>query len=220
MKSFQTFLLFIALVSRSNICLSQSNEIKIRFIGNCGLYITDGNKNLYVDFPYKSGAHHYMEYDKSEITNIKNNAILIYTHKHSDHYSRNLAKKVSAQIYGPWNLKYLKQLNNYIADFSIQAFKTKHQFSFRHYSYLITWHSKEIYISGDTENAETIGKIKNIDWAFVPAWLLNDAKKGNIKIDAKKIGLYHIGQGDKITNSSPDKILLLSQTGQIITIPY
>lgn len=50
---------------------SQSNEIKIRFIGNCGLHMTDGNANLYLDFPYKSGAYNYMEYDASEIEGIK-----------------------------------------------------------------------------------------------------------------------------------------------------
>jgi len=46
---------------------SQTNEITVKFIGNCGLYLTDGNLNIYIDFPYKSGAHNYMEYDKSEI---------------------------------------------------------------------------------------------------------------------------------------------------------
>jgi L-ascorbate metabolism protein UlaG (beta-lactamase superfamily) len=149
-KSYQKFLLIVILLFISKISFSQSSEIKIRFIGNCGLHLTDGNDNIYIDFPYKSGAHHYMEYDKSEVDSIRNNVVLLFTHKHSDHYSRRLAKGASRHIYGPWNVKDLKVLNNSLEKFSIQAFKTKHQYSFNHYSYLITWHNRKIYISGDT----------------------------------------------------------------------
>ncbi len=67
----------------------QGNEIKIKFIGNAGLYLTDGNINLYVDFPYKSGAYKYMEYDDSELDSIASNSILLFTHKHADHFSGN-----------------------------------------------------------------------------------------------------------------------------------
>lgn len=55
---------------------AQTNEITIRFIGNCGMYFTDGTTNFYVDFPYKSGAHNYMEYDSSELDNIKKDVSL------------------------------------------------------------------------------------------------------------------------------------------------
>jgi hypothetical protein len=41
-------------------------KYKIKFIGNCGLYMTHGVENIYVDFPYKSGAHNHMDYDSSE----------------------------------------------------------------------------------------------------------------------------------------------------------
>jgi hypothetical protein len=58
--------------------------------------------------------------------------------------------------------------NKSLQDFSVQSFRTRHRFSFKHDSYLITWQSKTIFISGDTENAGTIGKVKGIDWAFVP----------------------------------------------------
>ena len=29
-----------------------------------GLYLTDGDLNIYVNFPYKSGTYTYMEFDK------------------------------------------------------------------------------------------------------------------------------------------------------------
>jgi hypothetical protein len=50
---------------------AQTNVITVRFIGNCGLYMTDGSLDVYVDFPYRSGAYNYMEYPASEIDSIR-----------------------------------------------------------------------------------------------------------------------------------------------------
>jgi hypothetical protein len=218
----KTFILIISIVI-SGLCFSQSSEIKIRFIGNCGLNLTDGNTNLYIDFPYKSGAHDYMEYDKSELDNIKGNAIFIFTHTHSDHYSKALLKKFNGKKYGPWNISDLEELSKSIPDFTIQSFKTKHNFSFKHYSYLITWHNKKIFISGDTGDSETISAQKDIDWAFIPAWLTLDAKEKDINLGSisKMFAIYHIGPKDKVTNDKNDpQIKLLDKQGEIISIPY
>ncbi|MCK9282488.1 MAG: hypothetical protein M0P71_17880 [Melioribacteraceae bacterium] len=218
---------FLTLIGVSNVTLSQTTEIKIRFIGNCGLYMTDGNSNIYIDFPYKSGAHNYMEYDLSELDSVKGNPIFIYTHKHSDHFAgrlvKKLAKKLGGKIYSPWNVKELLKLNDELKDFKIEVYKTKHRFSINHYSYLITWHNKKIFISGDTEHAETISTLKDIDWAFIPVWLLMDANEKGIKLKevSKLFAIYHIGPGDKITNDNNDhRIKLLDKQGEIITIPY
>ena len=192
MKS--TFTLIFCLITAFG--YSQTKEIQIEFIGNCGLYMTDGNTNIYTDFPYKSAAHGYMEFDHSELDSIEPNSIFIFTHKHSDHYSKKNLKKVlqnkSGQTFGPWNISKLQTLSDSINDFRIEAFKTKHKFSLRHYSYLITWHNKRIFLSGDTEDASKLAVIKNIDWAFTPYWILLDAKEREIEIDAKMFGLYHL----------------------------
>ncbi len=220
------FTLIFCLVSAFG--FSQSNEIKIEFLGNCGLHFTDGTTNIYADFPYKSGAHGYMEFEESELDSIKENSIFIFTHKHSDHYSKKNIKKVikakNGKEYGPWNITELEKLGKSIPNFSVKAFKTKHKFSLNHYSYLITWHDKKIFLSGDTESAETIGKIKNIDWAFVPYWILVDAKENKIEIDTKMYGIYHLAtvqipsakeNWDKIDNIQP-----LTEQGGIIKIEY
>jgi ribonuclease BN (tRNA processing enzyme) len=203
----------------------QTNEINVRFIGNCGLYMTDGNTNFYIDFPYKSGAHHYMEYDMSELDSVKPNPLFIYTHKHSDHFSgklvRRLAKKLNGVVYSPSNIDELLKLNTSIPDFKIEAFKTKHRFSINHYSYLITWHGKRIYISGDTENAETIASIKDIDWAFMPIWLLLDANRKNISLknSIEMFVIYHIGPNDNITFKEEDpRVKMLTKQGEVIVI--
>ncbi|MBK7427049.1 MAG: hypothetical protein IPI60_08480 [Saprospiraceae bacterium] len=68
MKPFSTKLFFIFTIYLiSNSIHGQSGEIKIQFIGNCGLYMSDGKEDIYIDFPYKSGAYGYMTY---EITGI------------------------------------------------------------------------------------------------------------------------------------------------------
>ncbi len=223
---YKNFFLIVSIIFLSNFGFSQSNEITIKFIGNCGLYMTDGVSDFYIDFPYKSGAHNYMEYDQSEIDGIKDNAIFIFTHHHADHYSKKLLKKQTGQKFDPYNISELEKLGESIPDFDIKAFRTTHKVfgvSFKHYSYLITWHNKKIFISGDTENAETIATQQDIDWAFVPAWLVMDAREKGINLGAisKMYAIYHIGVRDNISNDgSNPKIKLLDKQGEIITIAY
>ncbi|MFT6166213.1 MAG: hypothetical protein ACJAV5_000098 [Vicingaceae bacterium] len=212
-----------ALIFTSNLGLSQSNEIKIKFISNCGLLITDGTTNIYSDFPYRSGAFIYDKFDSSELDSIKENSIFIFTHKHGDHYSkknmRSILKNKGGKKYGKWNIVELENLSNTIPDFKIKSFKNKHKFSFAHYSYLITWHGKKIYLSGDTESTSTIQQIKSMDWAFIPGWLLKSIFRNNIEIDTKMIDLYHIGRKDSIELNDP-KILILDKHGTIMTMTY
>jgi len=213
----------------ATIGFSQSKKIQIEFLGNCGLHMTDGISDFYIDFPYKSGAYGYMEFDETELDSIKENSIFIFTHKHADHYSKKNLKKVmkekSGNKFGVSKISELEKLGETIENFEIKAFKTKHTFfgiPFRHYSYLITWHGKKIFLSGDTTNLETIGKMKNIDLAFVPYWILTDAKEQGIEIDAKMFAVYHLYPGqipsakenwDKIENIRP-----MVEQGEIITI--
>lgn len=216
-------LLSFFLVASVNAVLAQNGELTIRFISNCGLLISDGTTHIYSDFPYRSGAFIYDEFDDAELENIKDSAIFIFTHKHGDHYSRKNMKAVmknkNGRKYGKWNLDELEQLAETIPDFEIQAFKNKHRFSFAHYSYLITWHGKKIFLSGDAEKIETIEKMTDLDWAFVPGWLLMTAHRSGFKIDTKMIAIYHIGRGDVIEVDSP-KVLVLDKQGEVITIPY
>lgn len=99
------FLSAIPFILISILSGAQANTITIRYIGNCGLYMTDGTLDVYVDFPYKSGAFGYMEYPVSEIDSIKAKATHIFTHRHPDHYSKKSVKKLSGTVYGPWKVK-------------------------------------------------------------------------------------------------------------------
>ncbi len=219
-KTYSHNLLIIAILLFSNFVFSQSKEISIKFIGNCALYMTDGNLNIYVDFPYKSGAHGYMKYNQSEIDNLKDDAIFLFTHKHADHYSGKLVRKLKGKKYGPWNISKFGELNDSTNEFSIQMFKTKHLFTFRHYSYLITWHGKKIYINGDTGDVEPISKIKNIDWLFAPYWIYSNAVEENITLDTKHFAIYHLYPDQIIPKETPKDIFFVSEQNKIFTIPY
>lgn len=231
MKKALNLIAVILLFSAPNFAFSQTNQISVEFLGNCGLYLTDGTTNIYIDFPYKSGAYGYMEYDELELDSIKENAYFIFTHKHADHYSKKLLKKAmkkkKGSTYGVSNIADLENLGSKIEDFSIKAFKTKHTFfgiPFRHYSYLITWHGKKIYLSGDTTNPETIGSVKDIDWAFVPYWLLSNAKEEGIEIDAKMFFVYHLYPqqipGAKEAFDKVENIHPLTEQGEVISLNY
>lgn len=172
---------------------------------------------------YKSGAHNYMEYDKSEIDNIKDNAIFIFTHKHADHYSEKILKKLKGQKFDPSNIDELEKLGTSIAAFDIKAFRTQHKvfgISFKHYSFLITWHGKKIYISGDTGDLEDLSQLKEIDWAFVNPWIYMNAVNEKLIIDAKNFGMYHLYPDQAISGEVPSNLLILKKQGEIINIPY
>lgn len=220
---YKQILLVTTLICLCDFGFSQTNEIKIKFIGNCGLYLTDGASNIYVDFPYESGAHKYMEYDDSEIDSIQDNAVFIFTHRHSDHYSKKLLKKLDGQKFDPWNVDELENLNEFISGFDIESFKTTHKvygISFKHFSFLITWHGKKIYISGDTGDLEHLRNIKDIDWAFVNPWLYMNANTEGLTIDAENFGMYHLYPNQEITGEIPSNLLILKNQGEIIRIPY
>lgn len=203
---------------------SQSDAITIRFIGNCGLYMTDGVLDVYVDFPYKSGAYGYMEYPGSEIDSLRSGATHLFTHRHADHYSKKLVKGLSGMVYGPWKVKKKRRADLSApvygaAAFKVETFRTKHRFALHHFSYLITWHGKRIYLSGDTEGAETIAQVKAIDLAFVPGWIMHDAKAKNITIDAERIAIYHLYPRETVTTENP-KIRTLEEQGAVLELVY
>lgn len=215
---FRHYQLLIVFITISFHAFSQSSEIKATFIGNCGVHLTDGKSNLYIDFPYKSGAFGYMTYSASAIDSIENNSYFLFTHKHPDHYSRKVLNQIKSKhkgnVYGKWNINDLGTFNTGFEDFTIATFETKHRFSFKHYSFLITWHGKKIYFSGDTESAATIASVEQIDWAFIPTWIWKDAKENNLQINATKVAIYHLYPDESITNSMPEKIKLLDKQGE------
>ncbi|MEE4259350.1 MAG: hypothetical protein V2I62_06300 [Bacteroidales bacterium] len=47
------FQLVFLLIMVVRMATAQDKNIEITFLGNCGLFMTDGEINVYLDFPYK-----------------------------------------------------------------------------------------------------------------------------------------------------------------------
>jgi L-ascorbate metabolism protein UlaG (beta-lactamase superfamily) len=202
----------------------QTNTITIRYIGNCGMQLTDGTKNIYVDFPYKPGAYGYMAYAACELDSVPAGSTFIFTHRHADHYSRKRLKPLKGRVYGPWKAPRPDRtgtvvLNDTVNALTVLAYRTKHRFALHHASYLFTWHGKRIFISGDTEHAELAGTMAHMDYAFVPVWLILDAKAKNITIDADHFAIYHLYPDQSVTTENP-KIQFLRHENEVITVPF
>lgn len=214
--------LFIVTIN-AQFSFAQNDEITIRFISNCGLHISDGDADIYVDFPYRSGAFIYDEFDQAEIDSIQDSSIFLFTHTHGDHYSRKNMKYVlkhkDGKKYGKWNIDALAELATELTDFSVKAIKNEHRFSSNHYSFLITWHGKRIFIGGDAESTSSVLEERNLDWAFVPSWIFISLIEENEEIDADKLGIYHIGPKDVVEIESPN-VLVFDEQGEIVTIPF
>ena len=51
-----------------------SQQLDIQYIGNASFVLSDGNKNLFIDFPYKPGAWGFaMDYSLDSIITGNNN---------------------------------------------------------------------------------------------------------------------------------------------------
>lgn len=82
MARIKTGLFSLVLIIGLNLSFGQDQNIKIEFIGNCGLHFSDGTNDLFIDFPYRSGAFGYRTYVDSELDSITPGAIFLFTHRH------------------------------------------------------------------------------------------------------------------------------------------
>jgi len=212
-KGMLTFILvFLSLISTA-----QNKEMSVTYLGNCGFLLSCDSLHVCIDFPYKSGSYGYMTFPSSTLDSIPDHSIYLFTHGHADHYDKTLFKGKNAKLYAPWPVRWfvsgkrkysLKTLNHLSADFFVTQYRTKHRLSLKHYSYLIEWNGKRIFISGDATSADVISQIKNLDLVIAPTWLLHDASGKNISIDTKKVILSHLRSEEKVTNQNPEKIIV------------
>ncbi len=175
-----------------------------RFIGNMAYAITDGTVTLFTDFPYESGYSIYMEYDAREIRSTTKESIALVTHRHGDHWDPALFSRTNWRVIAPADalanvpsarvvraLPLSPALTTITSGpITIEALPTPHA-NIGHYSYLVTWHRRRLYFTGDTDSAEQLLATKNLDVAFVSPWLFERAAGAGRRIDAKRVVIYH-----------------------------
>lgn len=183
-----------------------TDELRITFIGNEAVHLSDGKNTVVTDFPYESGAYGYMSYDEKALPPMKG-AFHLITHAHGDHWNLKLFKDKDAKVIGPSTVTdYLppKQAIQSksgsaarLGDLDIIAIATPHKMAKEHFSYLIVWRGLRIYFAGDTENPSEILHRRDIDVMFVTPWLIRTIARQNLSLDCERLVVYHQKEGEK-----------------------
>jgi L-ascorbate metabolism protein UlaG (beta-lactamase superfamily) len=179
-------------------------RLTLTFIGNMAFAVTDGKTTLYTDFPYQSGAFGYMTYDASAVPAARD-CVCLVTHGHLDHFDPNLFAKMGCALIAPPSLVKKIGTDRAVAFapemayrvIEIEAFRTPHG-EIEHYSYLVTWHGRRLYFTGDTESTDQLLAARDLDVAFVSPWLIEAVAKKNGRIDARRVVVYHHHADEKI----------------------
>jgi hypothetical protein len=201
-----------------------------RFIGNMAYAISDGKTTLFTDFPYQSGYSVYMKYDAAQIRSSTPRTLSLITHRHGDHWDRGLFQKTNWQVLGPLDAvadvavsRVVRALpvapsrsTTTFEDLTIEAIPTPHA-DIGHYSYVVTWHGRRLYFSGDTDDATALLAATNLDVAFVSPWLFHRVRKTGGRIDARQIVIYHQTADEAVENCSG--ACSVPRQGQTIAIP-
>ncbi len=185
-------------------------HLTARFIGNMAFAITDGRTTLFTDFPYEPGAFGYMTYDFASVPKpaTEDAALCLITHGHRDHFDAALFSKMSAKIIAPPSLA--TELVALPAgrvlpfgpkivyrDLTVEPIRTPHG-DIEHESYLVTWHGRRLYFTGDTDRFDDLVSRRGLDDAFVSPWLLAAVARQGKSIDARRVIVYHHRAGETV----------------------
>jgi pimeloyl-ACP methyl ester carboxylesterase/L-ascorbate metabolism protein UlaG (beta-lactamase superfamily) len=179
--------------------------LNLTLLGNAAVHITDGRLTLVTDFPYQSGAFGYMAYSRSQAQAFRNVVALI-THRHLDHVEIETLKSLPWRVVGPREVT--RQLASSAAspvdvasaidpDLRIDAIETPHA-DVEHFSYVVEWHGRRFYFSGDTEDPASVLNQKALDIAFVSPWMYEAVRSRSTRIDAARIVIYHHTTGERV----------------------
>ena len=193
---------------------AQTQKIELKFIGNASFQISDGKTTLLSDFPYTPGAYGYMKYNFKTVK-PPGKVLCLVTHKHADHFNASLLAKTDWSLLAPKDAlasipatrRLAVQNKVRFEDMTIYPITTPHS-GIGHYSYVVEWHGRRFYFTGDTEVTQHMLAQKNIDVLFITPWLLKQVRTEGAALPAKKIVVYHQASNEKIADKG---VLVLKQ---------
>jgi L-ascorbate metabolism protein UlaG (beta-lactamase superfamily) len=179
--------------------------LQARFIGNMAFAITDGTVTLMSDFPYQSGYSRYNTYARSEIRSTTATTLSLITHRHLDHWEPSLFNGTGWKVAGPADVVTKVPADRIVrlgaqttfGPLTIERLVTPHA-RVEHHSYVVTWHGRRLYFSGDTDSTDSLAAAKNLDVAFISPWMFRSMAKQGRPIDAKRIVIYHHQDGERV----------------------
>ncbi len=217
----------LALVFLSVVLLPVSTQrprLEARFIGQMAVAITDGSATVITDFPYQIGYADGPPYAETEIRPYSMPTLALITHKHLDHWEPQLFGRTNWKVLGPADatrpvaadrvLPLSRRVTFGAAE--IEPLETPHA-RIGHYSYIVTWHGRRLYFSGDTDSIDSLAAARNLDVAFVSPWLHQALVKSGGRIDAKRVVIYHHRAGQQVPGCAAG--CLAPRQGETIQIP-
>ena len=183
----------------------QRPSLQARFIGQMAFAITDGSATLVTDFPYQIGYVDAPNYSESELSRGSSDTLALITHRHRDHWEPTLFGKTRWKVAGPADViagvptDRVMALNGptTVGAIRIDPIETPHA-RIGHYSYIVTWHGRRLYFSGDTQEPRSALEARNLDMAFVSPWLYRTINSRGRRIDAKRVVIYHHAAGEQV----------------------
>ncbi len=175
----------------------RTDTLHIRFIGNAAFELSDGTTTLGTDLPYQSGAFGYMTYDVTGVS-PPGDVVSVITHRHADHFEASLFERRNWRIIGPREVTTRLPPDRVLAaarrttigPFVVTPYPTPHSDT-EHYSYLIEWHGRRLYFTGDTEDPAHLLSVEKLDIAFVTPWLLCEIARRGASVPARQVILHH-----------------------------
>jgi L-ascorbate metabolism protein UlaG (beta-lactamase superfamily) len=187
------------------LCEMPSTEtLQARFIGQMAFSITDGSTTLITDFPYQIGYAGAPVFDDRELQPSEQTLALI-THRHRDHWEPTLFARTNWKVLAPAEAAERIKSTRVVpmarrvsfGPIDIDTIKTPHH-DLEHYSYIVSWHGKRLYFSGDTESPDSLLAARELDVAFVSPWQYQAAKRRGASLDAKHVVIYHHAAGQHV----------------------
>jgi L-ascorbate metabolism protein UlaG (beta-lactamase superfamily) len=203
---------------------AQPRRLEARFIGQMAVTITDGTVTLITDFPYQIGYAEGPPYADTEIRSFKTPTLALITHKHLDHWEPRLFARTDWKVLGPADATRPVAAGRVLppsarvtfGPMEIEPIETPHA-GIGHYSYVVTWHGRRLYFSGDTDNAASLTAAKNLDVAFVSPWLYHSVQRSGARIDARQVVIYHHRAGQQVPGCATGCVA--PRQGETIQIP-
>jgi pimeloyl-ACP methyl ester carboxylesterase/L-ascorbate metabolism protein UlaG (beta-lactamase superfamily) len=184
---------------------TQAPTLSLALVGNAAIHITDGKVMLVTDFPYRSGAFGYMEYAREQVW-TGGNVVSLITHRHEDHVAIETLKTLNWRVVGPQEVTTQLPAGAIVAAnaastidpaLKIDALRTPHA-DVEHYSYVVEWHGRRFYFSGDTEDPSSALNQQGLDIAFVTPWMLKAIASNGRRLDAARVVIYHHQTGERV----------------------
>jgi len=202
-------------------------QLTARFIGNMAFAITDGTTTLFTDFPYESGAFGYMSYDFASVPQPgPGDALCLITHGHRDHFDAGLFAKMppGTKIVAPPTLAATLPADRVLPfgarivyhDLTIEPVRTPHG-DVEHFSYLVTWHGRRLYFTGDTDRYDDLVSRHGLDDAFVSPWLLAAIVRNGKSIDARRVIVYHHKANEAVARL-PSAFVVVPRQGESLDL--